>query len=147
MKKITILFATILLSIASTITVSANLSFSNDVFANVEVSGVDDVNITGDWKMEADANGQSVPITLKLTQTKETFSGTLSTPFGDGTIENGKITGVNLTALVKLDFQGQPLELNMSGKIDKDKMTGTMEGEAVPLVTFTAEKTKKEKTK
>ncbi len=99
------------------------------------------VDLTGGWKMTANAGGQVVSIDADIKQTASAFTGSVSTPFGDGTIINGKVSGNNFTGTVQLDFQGQPLELSMTGKIQDGNMSGTMEGAGVPPVSFTAEKT------
>lgn len=100
------------------------------------------VSITGKWNMTADAGGQVVPVSVEFMQKEASFTGTISTPYGDGTIENGKISGKDVSGTIKLDFQGQPLDLKMAGSVEGDKMTGTMEGAGVPPVVFSASKIK-----
>ncbi len=108
----------------------------------VDMSSSAKVNVSGKWNMTADAGGQLVNITIDLTQKDNTFSGTLSTPYGNGTIEKGKVSGNNFVGTVKLDFNGQLLELTMQGEIKDGKMKGSMAGSGVPPVDFTAEKAK-----
>lgn len=97
-------------------------------------------SLGGKWNMSAEAGGQVVPVSVEFDEKEGTFTGSISTPFGDGTIENGKLNGKNFTGTVKLDFQGQPLELKMQGSIDGSKMAGSMEGAGVPPVSFSASK-------
>ena len=92
------------------------------------------VDISGKWKMTADAGGQIVDIDAIIEQTKSTFTGTVNTPFGNGTIVNGKISGNNFTGTVQLEIQGQPMDLEMKGTVENGKMTGTMSGAGVPQV-------------
>ncbi len=108
----------------------------------VDMDAAPSISLTGKWSMIADAGGQVVPIDVVFTQDKATFTGTVATDFGNGTMENGKISGNTFTATVKLDFNGQPLTLKMEGKLENEKMTGTMEGAGVPAVSYTATKEK-----
>ncbi|NNF00836.1 MAG: hypothetical protein HKN25_17605, partial [Pyrinomonadaceae bacterium] len=87
-----------------------------------------------------DAGGQQVQIGLRLKQKESDFSGTVSTQFGDGTLEKGKVSGNNLTGTILIEIQGQPMELEIKGKIKDGKMTGTIEGPGVPEVTFSGKK-------
>jgi dipeptidyl aminopeptidase/acylaminoacyl peptidase len=98
------------------------------------------ISLTGKWSMTAEAGGQVVPISVEFDQKEASFTGKVSTPFGDGTIEDGKVSGSNFSGTVKLDFQGQPLQLTMKGKVDGSKMDGNMEGAGVPPVVFSASK-------
>ncbi len=85
--------------------------------------------LSGKWSMTAEAGGQVVPISVQIDQDADNFTGSISTPFGDGKIEDGKLEGSNFTGTIKLDFQGQPLQLTMNGN---------MEGAGVPPVVFSA---------
>ena len=95
--------------------------------------------IGGNWRLVADAQGQEVSITMKLTQDGSNFSGTISTPYGNGSVVDGKIVGEEFTAKVRLAALG--LILDMEGTFDGKTMTGTMDGEGAPNVTFVATKT------
>lgn len=99
------------------------------------------VNLSGKWNMTADAGGQIIDIKADIKQTKSTFTGSVSTPFGDGTIVNGKVSGNSFTGTVEIDIQGQQMDLKMDGTVDKNNnMKGTMQGEGIPQVSFTAKK-------
>ncbi|HSK73640.1 MAG TPA: hypothetical protein VK892_18225, partial [Pyrinomonadaceae bacterium] len=108
----------------------------------VDMNAAPTVNTTGKWKMTADAGGQIVPIDLELKQNGADLTGTISSALGGGTIENGKISGNMFTATMKVEIQGQPMELKMEGKIEGDKMTGNLSGPGLPPITFTADKNK-----
>lgn len=101
-----------------------------------------EVDVSGKWKMSADAGGQLIQIDLDLKQTNSDFNGTVSSMLGGGTIENGKVSGNNFTADAKVDVQGQSLVLKMEGKVEGDKMTGTLSGPGIPLIPFTATREK-----
>ena len=97
-------------------------------------------NIAGKWDMTADAGGQQIPITAVFKQDGANITGTVSTPLGNGTIDSGKVSGDNVTGNLTVEVQGQMMQLQMEGKIEGNKMTGTLSGPGIPLVTFTATK-------
>lgn len=101
-----------------------------------------EADVSGKWKMLADAGGQMFEIQMELKQKDADFDGTLSSMIGGGTVEKGKVSGKDLTATVKFNAQGQDMILNMEGKADGDKMTGTLSGPGIPLVAFTATREK-----
>ncbi len=101
-----------------------------------------EVDVSGKWTMLADAGGQIIQINLDLKQTEADFNGTLSSMLGGGTVENGKVSGNNITGDVKVDVQGQPMTLKMDGKVDGDKMTGNLAGPGLPPISFTATREK-----
>jgi dipeptidyl aminopeptidase/acylaminoacyl peptidase len=99
-------------------------------------------NIAGRWDMVVNA-GQVIDVTLDLKQNGVDFNGTMSSLFGDGTIEAGKMSGDNFTGILNVNIQGQAMALNMEGTIDGDKMSGTITGPALPAAaTFTATRAK-----
>jgi autotransporter translocation and assembly factor TamB len=77
---------------------------------------------------------------LDLKQSGADFTGTVASMHGGGTLEKGKISGNNLTGMMKVEIQGQPLEIQLDAKVEGDKMTGTMSGAGLPQITFTATK-------
>ncbi len=101
-----------------------------------------EVDITGKWKMVADAGGQIINIDLDMKQKDADFTGTISSMLGGGTVENGKVSGTNVTADCKVDVQGQPVTLKMEGKVEGDKMTGNLSGPGLPPISFTATREK-----
>ena len=110
--------------------------------AKTDMSEKASVDVSGVWNLDADASGQNVQIGFRLEQKDSDFQGTVSTQFGDGTIEKGKVSGNSITGTIKIEIQGQPMELEMKGKIVDGKMTGTIEGPGVPQVSFSGEKGK-----
>lgn len=135
MLKFKLIMLTIALTISSFSVISAN-NFENK-----------DAKIDGKWKMSVDVNGQTISATAVFKQSEKTFTGKLSTSMGDGTISNGKIKGNAITADVSVDAQGQLIYLALSGKIENEKMSGTMVTSDGMTINFTAAKEKEEKKK
>jgi dienelactone hydrolase len=101
-----------------------------------------EADVSGKWKMLADAGGQMIQIDLDLKQNEADFDGKMNSILGGGTVENGKVSGTNFTADAKLEVQGQAMVLKMEGKVEGEKMTGTLSGPGLSAITFTATKEK-----
>ena len=96
-------------------------------------------NINGKWTISADAMGQAIQIEMNLTQTDDKIAGTLSSMLGGGTIEDGKVSGNNITGTAKISVQGQAVDLKMTGTVDGDSMKGTLDS-PFGVIPFTAKK-------
>ena len=105
-----------------------------------DMTAAPSVNAAGKWEMIAEVNGQQFPITMELTQTDAALTGSLSSQMGGGVIETGKVSGNMFTATAKVDVQGQSHSLQLEGKIEGNKMTGTMSAPGLPPISFTATK-------
>ncbi len=101
-----------------------------------------EVDVSGKWKLLADAGGRVIQIDMDLKQKESDFDGKMSSTVGDGTIENGKVSGNDFTGTLKANINGQLMTLKMEGKIDGDKMTGTLSGDGLPPISFTATREK-----
>jgi len=108
----------------------------------VDMSAAAGVNISGNWSLVADAGGQQIEVTLDLKQTEANFAGTTSSMLGNGSIEAGKVSGSNFSAIMKADVQGQVIDFTMEGTITGDKMSGTFSNAAMGSIPFTATKNK-----
>lgn len=108
-----------------------------------ETSSGPAANVGGKWTMVADAGGQQIQIAVDLKQDGANFSGTMNSMLGGGTVEKGKVSGKNLSGVLKAEVQGQIMELQMEGKVEADgKMSGTLNGAGLPPIAFTATKDK-----
>jgi dipeptidyl aminopeptidase/acylaminoacyl peptidase len=96
-------------------------------------------NLAGKWTVTVDA-GQTIQIAMDIKQDGAKFSGGTFAAIGDGTIENGMITGNTFTALLKASVQGQIVDFQMEGKVDGNKMTGTFTGAGFGTLPFSATK-------
>ena len=99
-------------------------------------------NAAGDWELTVDFQGQSVPVSLTLTQDGSEVKGKLETMLGVGEIDAGTVAGNKLTASARTEIQGETVELSITGKIDGDKMSGTLSAPIVPdPLSFTGTRT------
>jgi len=95
---------------------------------------------SGDWSLTIDFQGQSLPVKLKLEQTKNKISGSLESMLGKGEISDGKVKGNKFSATAKMQIQGQDAEITINGELENDldsnqtsasnKMKGTI---SIPL--------------
>lgn len=107
-----------------------------------DMNSAPSVDVSGKWNLLANAGAQILEIALDLKQNGADFNGTMTSMLGPATIENGKVSGNNFTATVNANIQGQAMSLQMEGKIDGDKMEGTLTGAGLPVIPFTATKAK-----
>ncbi len=107
-----------------------------------DMSAAAAANVSGKWSMTVDAGGQIVQIDLDLKQDGADFAGTTSSALGNGMLEKGKVSGTNVKAIIKADVQGQPMEIQLDGKIEGAKMSGMLAVPGVGNMAFVAIKSK-----
>ena len=99
------------------------------------------IDVSGEWDLKIDFQGQKFPVTLILDQTDGNVSGKLDSMLGEGKIENGKVSGSGFSAIAALDAQGQPYELSITGTVDNNEMNGTVSVPKFPTpLDFTGQK-------
>jgi Dipeptidyl aminopeptidases/acylaminoacyl-peptidases len=97
-------------------------------------------DVSGKWNMVIDAGSQQIEVAFDLKQTGADFNGSMSSHLGPGTVEKGKVSGKNFSGILKAEVQGQPMEIQMDGKVDGGKLTGTLSAPGLPQMAFTATK-------
>ena len=107
-----------------------------------DMSAAAAANVSGKWSMTVDAGGQIVQIDLDLKQDGADFAGTTSSALGNGMLEKGKVSGTNVKAIIKADVQGQPMEIQLDGKIEGAKMSGMLAVPGLGNMAFVAIKSK-----
>ena len=95
-------------------------------------------NISGKWSMVVDAGSQQIEIALELKQELDKFSGSIDSHLGPGSVENGTISGTDFTGVIKADVNGQPMDIQMTGKADGGKLTGMLNVPGMGAMPFTA---------
>lgn len=85
------------------------------------------LQVAGTWSLTIDAPGQSLPVTLILTQQGDKVSGKMEAQqLGGSDIKSGLVTATNLTFDATVNFQGQSLDLSFSGKITGNQISGSV---------------------
>lgn len=90
-------------------------------------------NVGGNWKLKLEAMGQEFEVEMILEQEGENVSGKVESMFGEGQINDGKVIGNKISANAKTDFNGQEVELNIKGTVDKDSIEGTLNSAMIPM--------------
>ena len=109
---------------------------------SADISAAPSANVSGKWTMYANAGGQEIQIDMDMKQNGANVSGTLSSMLGGGSIDKAVVSGNNFNGTAAVEVQGQMVTLQIEGKIEGDKMTGTMAGQGLPPISFTATKNK-----
>jgi hypothetical protein len=99
-------------------------------------------SLGGKWTWTVDAPGQPVELDVDLKHEGGSFSGTGTSMIGNALIEGGKINGKALTATLRADIQGQPVEFTVVGTVDGDTISGTISGGGYGSMPFTATRPK-----
>tara|TARA_B100000745_G_C20111323_1_gene380352 strand:+ start:734 stop:1135 length:402 start_codon:yes stop_codon:yes gene_type:complete len=108
-------------------------------------------DLTGTWEISTQGGrGGPQTSTLVLAQDGETLTGTLTVSLGgrggrgggpqELEVSNGTVDGNSFSFIVTLSFQGNSFDLNYSGTVDGDEMSGTRGGPRGGGQPFTGEK-------
>jgi zinc protease len=93
-------------------------------------------DVSGDWNLTIDFQGQSLSVTLKLEQSENQITGSLDSMLGKGKISDGKVKGKKFTATAKTQVQGQEVEITINGELENeaDSSSNKMKGSvSIPL--------------
>ena len=71
-------------------------------------------DLTGNWKLHIDFQGQQMPASLILSQDKDALQGSIETMLGTGTIVEGTVKGSQLTVLAGRTFRASRLTLQFA---------------------------------
>ena len=96
--------------------------------------------VGGTWAMNMTSPQGPMDITMTITQSGTSFSGTMTSMMGTNDISEGQITGRTATWSMNLQFGGQSITLSYRGEVDGNRMTGTAELGSFGSATFTAER-------
>ena len=99
-------------------------------------------SLSGKWTWVVEAPGQTVELSVDLKQDGAKFSGTSVSMIGNAVIENGKVNGRTVTAILKADVQGQPMEFAVDAVMNGDKISGTISGGAFGVLPFNGVRSK-----
>lgn len=81
--------------------------------------------IAGEWTISAEAMGQALQISLHLEQNGSDVTGKMESALGGGDL-TGTVTGNTFNAVSKTEIMGQKVELAITGTVDGDSMTGSI---------------------
>jgi opacity protein-like surface antigen len=96
-------------------------------------------DVTGTWAMTVETQAGAGNPTLTLTQKGETVTGTYKGQLGEAPV-NGTIKGDDFSLKIKVNAQGQDLEIEYTGKVDGASMSGKVVLGTFGEGTFTGKK-------
>ncbi len=86
----------------------------------------EEVDVSGRWDLVVVAQGQELPLMLDLEQDGGALKGHLESMLGQGSMEEGEVSGGRIKGTINTEFQGQEIELAIKGSVTGDEMTGTV---------------------
>ena len=109
------------------------------VFAAVLTVGAQSKNVSGNWKLNIETpNGPGTP-SLVLKQEGEELTGTYKGRFGEAPLK-GTVKGNEIKFAVKVNAQGQELQIDYTGTVEGDTMKGKAVFGQIGEGTFTAKR-------
>ena len=81
-------------------------------------------NVTGDWDITIQSPQGTNTVKMSLKQEAEKVSGLFKSPMGELPF-TGTVTGEELKFAFSIPFQGQPIDITMTGKVEAESMAGT----------------------
>lgn len=93
-------------------------------------------NLTGTWEIEIETSQGTFTVTGEIEQEGAAFEGTLSSDFGELQVEEGVVSGTDVSFTITVDAGGQTMQLTFNGTVEGDTISGT--GSA-PFGSFTWE--------
>jgi hypothetical protein len=80
-------------------------------------------DVTGKWSAETQGrDGEKRTTTFNLKADGGKLTGTVSNPMGEREISEGKIDGENISFVVNMEFNGNAVKLNYTGKVSGDEI-------------------------
>ena len=87
------------------------------------VTGLWAASIDGKWTAEVPGrDGQTRTQTFNLKADGDKLTGNVSSPMGEREISDGKISGDDVSFKVKVEFNGNAMTMNYTGKIAGDEL-------------------------
>jgi hypothetical protein len=96
-------------------------------------------DVTGKYTAEVPGRNGTQTNTFTFKTSGEKVEGTVGSQMGETPISDGKLSGDTLTFVRVLNFNGNEIKLNYTGKVKGDTIEFTVEGGRGPQ-TFTAKK-------
>ena len=99
-------------------------------------------DISGNWNVTIEFQGQNVPVTFDIAQENAEFTGEFVSPLGTGKISEGVISGSKVKGKISLSLQGQEVEISLNAAAENNALKGilTSEMEGLPDLPFSGTK-------
>lgn len=85
-------------------------------------------DVSGKWQAEMQGrDGEKRVVTYNFKADGDKLTGTMETPMGARDIEEGKITGDEITFVIKMSFNGNDMVMKYAGKVGDGEIKFTQE--------------------
>ena len=99
-------------------------------------------DLNGKWKASVETPRGTQEITFDFHVDGATLTGKVTSPRGESDITDGKIDGANVSFTQVVNFNGNEMKINYTGKVDGDTIKFTRTVGDGPAVEFTATRAK-----
>lgn len=102
--------------------------FSTLGIAVLFVAAAFGADVSGKWQAEMQGrDGEKRVVTYNFKADGDKLTGTMVTPMGEREIEEGKITGDEISFVMKMNFNGNEMVMKYNGKIADNEIKFTQE--------------------
>jgi len=113
---------------------------SNGAGNNPGGGGAPPAQVGGTWAMTLNSPQGPLDITMTMSQTGTTVTGSMTSMMGTQTIDEGQVNGRNVSWSMTMQVGGQSITIQYRGQVEGTRMTGSAELGSFGSATFTAEK-------
>jgi uncharacterized protein (DUF2141 family) len=100
-------------------------------------------DVTGKWTAEVPGrDGNTRTMTMVFKADGDKLTGTVSTPRGESEIQDGKVSGDDISFVQKANFGGNEVVIKYTGKVSGDEIKMTRQMGERPANEFTAKRAK-----
>ena len=104
------------------------LAFCFTALAALLVSGAAAADVNGKWTAQVPGRqGQAMEVTFNLKAEGETLTGNVSTQMGQAPIQEGKVSGDEISFTQTMNFGGNEIKILYKGKVSGDEIKFTRE--------------------
>ncbi|HEY7387639.1 MAG TPA: hypothetical protein VH640_03975 [Bryobacteraceae bacterium] len=97
-------------------------------------------DVTGKWMAQVPGRNGNQDVTFNLNQSGSSLTGTVTTPFGEQQISDGKVEGDNLSFVVTIEARGNTFKQDYKGTVAGNEIKFTRSGGRGNPIEFTAKK-------
>jgi len=87
-------------------------------------------NISGSYAINVEIPGSPMAMTLNMTQSGTSLTGSLLSAMGSSAINGGKIDGTSFNFKTTVPFNGQNIDIEVSGKVAGQQVSGSIDSPA-----------------
>jgi zinc protease len=122
---------------------AGNLKGGAEALAGATTNAASATDIVGTWTINVmTPAGQALPVTLIIERNGEGLSGKISSQMGDAALKSVKLNGNGFEARSTFVLQGQEIELTINGRIEGDRLSGTISIPSYPDLNFNGTRAK-----